>query len=417
MKISRNPWLKDTVSQNEGPVTYRIDGEASGALPVSCFEILENMTMRLTPFCFVSSATILGMFALIGCQQAESVTEEAVSTATSALSVQGSGDVDGDGNITATDSMMVAQYSVGTPVPSSFNQAVADVNCDSRIDIIDSQLIMKASVGLYDLEPQSGDVDADGVLTGTDAMAIANLSVGNVVPGDFNRCAADVTCDGRVDSVDGLMLLQALSGERVLHCWEPGDVDGDGKVTATDAMIVANYSVGKSVPHSFNRTLADVNCDKKVGIIDSMMITQASVGLRTLKPALGDVDADGAFTATDSMIIAQLSVGNSVPQNSNQCVADVNCDGSVNAVDQLLSAKASVGLIELHCWQPGDVDGDGIVTDVDARYIAMYASHVPGVPEHFIEPMADVDCNGTVDIFDSAATSSAVAAGTVPRCE
>jgi hypothetical protein len=373
--------------------------------------------MRLIQFSFGSTVALLAVFALIGCQQAESVTEEAVSTASSALSVQGSGDVDGDGNITATDSMMVAQYSVGNPVPSHFNRAVADVNCDSKIDIIDSQLIMKASVGLYELEPQSGDIDADGVLTGSDAMAIANLSVGNPVPGSFNQCAADVTCDGRVDSVDGLMLLQALSGQRVLHCWEPGDVDGDSKVTATDAMIVANYGVGNPVPPSFNSTLADVNCDKKVDIIDSMMITEASAGLRTLKPALGDVDADGAFTAIDSMIISQLSVGSSVPQNSNRCVADVNCDGSINAIDQLLSARASVGLIELHCWQLGDVDGDGIVTETDARYIAMFASHAPGVPEHFIEPMADVDCNGTVDIFDSAATSSAVAAGTVPRCD
>lgn len=57
------------------------------------------------------------------------------------------GDVNGDGYVTIVDALMVAQYSVGIPVPG-FNSSAADVSVNGDVDIIDALRIAQYSVGL-----------------------------------------------------------------------------------------------------------------------------------------------------------------------------------------------------------------------------------------------------------------------------
>lgn len=56
-----------------------------------------------------------------------------------------------------------------------------------------------------------------------------------------------------------------------------GDIDGDGKVTSNDALIVLNYSVGNK--DTIDKTKADINKDSKVNSADALEILRICVGI------------------------------------------------------------------------------------------------------------------------------------------
>ena len=57
------------------------------------------------------------------------------------------GDVNGDGEITIVDALLVARHVVGLSV-SDFDASAADVNCDGEVNIIDALFIARKAVGL-----------------------------------------------------------------------------------------------------------------------------------------------------------------------------------------------------------------------------------------------------------------------------
>ena len=61
-----------------------------------------------------------------------------------------------------------------------------------------------------------------------------------------------------------------------------GDLDGDMRITANDALIVLQHNVGKRTLTDVQKKVSDVNKDGKVNAVDALMILQASVGKRTL---------------------------------------------------------------------------------------------------------------------------------------
>lgn len=57
-----------------------------------------------------------------------------------------------------------------------------------------------------------------------------------------------------------------------------GDVDGDGRVTAADARIVADYLVGRTIPAGVDINRADVNGDGRVTAADAAIINAFAAG-------------------------------------------------------------------------------------------------------------------------------------------
>lgn len=60
------------------------------------------------------------------------------------------GDVNGDGNVDASDALLVLQHSVSLTTLNEQQQSVANVNADNTIDASDALLILQRSVGLID---------------------------------------------------------------------------------------------------------------------------------------------------------------------------------------------------------------------------------------------------------------------------
>ncbi len=56
----------------------------------------------------------------------------------------------------------------------------------------------------------------------------------------------DINCDGKVNSSDALIALTVSAGMKTLNGDEKkaADVDGNGKINSSDALYILNYSVG-----------------------------------------------------------------------------------------------------------------------------------------------------------------------------
>lgn len=59
-----------------------------------------------------------------------------------------------------------------------------------------------------------------------------------------------------------------------------GDVDNNGSVNSTDALIILQYAVGMN--DGIDESKADVNSDKAINSTDALIVLQTSVGLVSL---------------------------------------------------------------------------------------------------------------------------------------
>lgn len=82
---------------------------------------------------------------------------------------------------------------------------------------------------------------------------------------------------------------------KISYCWiqRLGDVNNDGKINSSDALLVLKYSAGNKITGTFDKVKADVNFDGKINAADANYI---------LKIASGQVEApylectDGKYT-------------------------------------------------------------------------------------------------------------------------
>ena len=74
-----------------------------------------------------------------------------------------------------------------------------------------------------------------------------------------------------------------ISFEEIEHIY--GDLDWNERVEAKDALLALCNTVGTVDFIDYHKVSADVNADGKVTAADALMILQHSVGLRTVFPA------------------------------------------------------------------------------------------------------------------------------------
>ena len=92
-----------------------------------------------------------------------------------------------------------------------------------------------------------------------------------------------------------------------------GDVNSDGKVNSSDALLVLQYSVG--VIKKIDKTAADLNGDGKVNSSDALTILQISVGI------ISDAKYKSAFTLTAKIDDKTYTSADTIPVKAGQTVA------------------------------------------------------------------------------------------------
>lgn len=82
----------------------------------------------------------------------------------------------------------------------------------------------------------------------------------------------------KVFSVLLIILLVLVFGISQILAAPCGDTNSDGRIDITDALLIAQFSVGKN-PANFDKGSADVNGDNNVNIQDSLLVAQYYVGI------------------------------------------------------------------------------------------------------------------------------------------
>ena len=86
-------------------------------------------------------------------------------------------------------------------------------------------------------------------------------------------CDFDNTCNVDLDSVS----FRTVDGCVTVANYIPGDVDGDGKVTTKDSILIRRYLLG-GWNITINEDAADVDKDGKITVKDSILIRRYLLG-------------------------------------------------------------------------------------------------------------------------------------------
>ena len=111
-----------------------------------------------------------------------------------------------------------------------------------------------------------------------------------------------------------------------------GDVNSDGKLNSSDALLILQYSVGSN-PKNFNKSVADMNNDSKINSSDALSVLKISVGLvdgdtTTLRDeVIASVIKDKKFTLSMTVISEGEEIPVTVTMDGNNFAAALSLDG------------------------------------------------------------------------------------------
>ena len=236
-----------------------------------------------------------------------------------------------------------------------------------------------------------------------------------------------------------------------LESFSIGDVNGDGKITEEDAVLLYNYTVfpedyASEIPYAIRRNAdkyLDLDQDGNVDVIDAMVLkayvnkdikelphehtykNKVCTGCKhELTILYGDVNGDGKITKEDALLLQNYSIfpedyANEIPyeirKNADKYL-DLDQDGNVDVIDAIvLKAYVNKDIKELpheHTYKNkvctgckheltilyGDANRDGKVTSDDVSLISKY---LKGEVANIDKNAADVNLNGKIDIADA----------------
>ncbi|MBR6406982.1 MAG: leucine-rich repeat protein [Clostridia bacterium] len=70
-----------------------------------------------------------------------------------------------------------------------------------------------------------------------------------------------------------------MATKHFIDAEKPGDIDGDGKVTTSDALMTLKFAVGIENPSDSQNKLADIDGDGKITTADALIILKMAVGI------------------------------------------------------------------------------------------------------------------------------------------
>ena len=172
----------------------------------------------------------------------------------------GKGDINGDGRVTVKDAAILQKYLGGEEIPSSMIPGANSNVSNSTSASLQEPTTDPNTVDSYTLYAETMerekaakiDTDNNGVYDGRDLKTIVSsldAMDGKYTVDDLNRVrqeVLDVNKDGKIDSNDVSAIQQNIIGDREIS-EGIGDIDGDGKVTITDATILDKYLNGGSI--------------------------------------------------------------------------------------------------------------------------------------------------------------------------
>ncbi|MBR0198806.1 MAG: dockerin type I repeat-containing protein [Oscillospiraceae bacterium] len=173
--------------------------------------------------------------------------------------------------VTLDVEMPVPGGSYSGPVPAD---AAPTPRYASAYRVLDARWYLVTDDGLIDPESFEPGLDYAVEITvapnagwrfSEDSQGILYLSNGEYLFGD-NEVFASYQADGS---------LVLTSTPVTLPASEPGDINGDGLISAQDLLLLRKYLVGLAVEGRFDGTAADLNGDGEIDILDLVRLRKA----------------------------------------------------------------------------------------------------------------------------------------------
>lgn len=135
------------------------------------------------------------------------------------------GDVDGDGELTNADLLLMQDHILD--LECTDNACQADLNGDGEVSAADLLLLRKYFQGIIETFPRCGDLDGDGKLewgSGEDDLnCFTSIFVGSIPSNCRYFSVADGNQDGILDNLDVFAFIDIANGNNspVCSCYEP----------------------------------------------------------------------------------------------------------------------------------------------------------------------------------------------------
>ena len=141
------------------------------------------------------------------------------------------------------------------------------------------------------------------------------------------------TLNGKVDAVSQIL----------------GDVNLDGEIDISDALLVSRYAEGLTKLSKQALKNADVNLDGKVNKTDAKLISKKDAGYDIQFPYVlryGDVNLDGKVDISDAQLLLQALRKKTNLSSQAKRNADVYKDGKIDMADAIMISRFDAGLLK-----------------------------------------------------------------------
>lgn len=294
------------------------------------------------------------------------------------------GDVSGDGRLDNVDGAILQSMVLGRISPA-LNACCTDIDQDGQLTIADANMAIDIFLDNLTSAGTCANPLTPGPIPTPSAYSCNNYSNGS------SRIRGDVSGDGQLDNVDGIIIKSMVEGAitPILNACCT-DIDQNGTLSLADAnlvfeMFLDNYTTAGtcaaplmprpvSTPSAYScnnysngnsRIRGDVTGDNRVDNVDTAVIQSMVTG--GISPVLNacctDIDQDGQLTIQDTNLTTQIFLNNYT--TAGTCAAPVqprpvstipsySCDNYANGNSRLI----------------GDITGNGKLDNVDSATIS-----------------------------------------------
>jgi len=334
------------------------------------------------------------------------------------------GDLDNDGYTSLADVSVCLAYASGSASASSEVIARGDFNGNKKIDAADCTIILRMASEAKEINPEfatrearkgSGDFDDNGILTVGEAKRITAIATGLVKVTEAEKQIADINGDGKVTSQDGTLAM-------IIANHEKGDVNLNGSIDCSDVERILRIGLGLENADAAIKNLGDVNNDGEINVTDAMIVLKGLQGRCFGDGVLkGDINGDGKVDIEDLKLGMKDLIGTTTLDGDALKRADMDGDGQFtrndfNAIQATVynNQKTSV---EANAPHSGDANGDGVVTkeDVDIAKDALAGKQISQEVKTAIDMNGDGQITAAdVTIIQNKVTQSTTTTTTQP---
>ena len=251
-----------------------------------------------------------------------------------------------------------------------------------------------------------GDANDDGVVDKKDLDLLQShlIELGSVK--NFN--AADMDGDGKITATDvsQLSLMHQKQKETAKEVLK-GDANDDGKINQKDLDLVSSRVINADIDGKFVMEAADMNDNGEIDNADvfkvKQLVKEHESSVNTLQ---GDSNGDGKVNETDHQNIKDYLSHKDSSEDFIMKNSDVNGDGVIDKKD--LQGVRNILDGRKIDWDEskrllGDVNGDGKIDMEDAVTILHHVNKIEGYADRkdFYWDNADVNHDGKIDLADA----------------